>query len=286
MAAGASFLLLVLLLVALIVGVVVVVLLAASRRKRVAQPSCGACRYPVAGLEVLRCPECGADLRTVGILTPANSGPSRRMIATLLVVAWTLVLPVPAIYATMIVGRAVTIWTTSATATMTPRAPSHPYTVDVMVTGSHPPWAVSFDEARITAIGPGGQRSAALGVHLDGDRAVLPAADGQPERSGPFDAAIVQAWMDRAGVGAAEGSVDPIAASGEAQGIVDTVRSLAATSAAATGPAFSSVSVRSSSRRALPLWFPPVAIAFWLAVWSAVVLLIVRWARRSATARA
>ena len=32
--------------------------------------SCGACGYAVRGLEALNCPECGADLRTVGINRP------------------------------------------------------------------------------------------------------------------------------------------------------------------------------------------------------------------------
>lgn len=37
---------------------------------RVRQPVCAACRYPVAGAASFTCPECGSDLRHVGILTP------------------------------------------------------------------------------------------------------------------------------------------------------------------------------------------------------------------------
>lgn len=37
----------------------------------VAQPVCAKCRYSVGGLESHTCPECGGDLREVGILTPA-----------------------------------------------------------------------------------------------------------------------------------------------------------------------------------------------------------------------
>lgn len=33
-------------------------------------PSCGACAYDLSGLLTLRCPECGSDLRVVGIVTP------------------------------------------------------------------------------------------------------------------------------------------------------------------------------------------------------------------------
>jgi preprotein translocase subunit SecG len=36
--------------------------------------SCGACGYPVRGLSQLNCPECGADLRKVGINKGAGAG--------------------------------------------------------------------------------------------------------------------------------------------------------------------------------------------------------------------
>jgi ribosomal protein L34E len=49
-------------LVILIVGVSILVV-----RRRKTKPVCGACGYAVAGLEALKCPECGSDLREVGI---------------------------------------------------------------------------------------------------------------------------------------------------------------------------------------------------------------------------
>jgi len=60
----------VLLLGAVIVGAVVVSLVAAivRWRDRVRVACCGACRYPVEGLSTFTCPECGSDLRSVGIL--------------------------------------------------------------------------------------------------------------------------------------------------------------------------------------------------------------------------
>jgi hypothetical protein len=62
----------VLLIGAVIVGAAVVFLVAAivRWRDRIRVPSCGACRYPVEGLSTFTCPECGADLRGVGILVP------------------------------------------------------------------------------------------------------------------------------------------------------------------------------------------------------------------------
>lgn len=49
-----------------------------ARRLRVSSPSCAACRYDVRGLESFICPECGSDLREVGIITPDTPvGPGR-----------------------------------------------------------------------------------------------------------------------------------------------------------------------------------------------------------------
>jgi hypothetical protein len=39
-------------------------------RSGAGEPSCGACGYSATGLESFTCPECGNDLRRVGILTP------------------------------------------------------------------------------------------------------------------------------------------------------------------------------------------------------------------------
>jgi hypothetical protein len=48
----------------------VFVLLSRRQRRRVSRPSCGKCGYAVRGLPTFICPECGSDLREVGILTP------------------------------------------------------------------------------------------------------------------------------------------------------------------------------------------------------------------------
>lgn len=55
---------------------------------RPTEPACGECFYAVAGNDSLRCPECGSDLRQVGIILPKGRGQLR---TTLLVglIAWT-----------------------------------------------------------------------------------------------------------------------------------------------------------------------------------------------------
>jgi hypothetical protein len=73
----------------------------ALRRPPTRQPSCGHCGYAVEGLEALSCPECGSDLRKVGIETP-----KRRMLHPgLFILLWTLLLVIPYITAFTIAMR-------------------------------------------------------------------------------------------------------------------------------------------------------------------------------------
>lgn len=60
---------------------------------------CGGCGYCVRGIEGLTCPECGSDLREVGIVTPGN----RRSVSQwwAYVALWTLALPFPALVLSM-----------------------------------------------------------------------------------------------------------------------------------------------------------------------------------------
>jgi hypothetical protein len=53
------------------------------------ESACEACRYPAAGLESFTCPECGNDLRTTGIITPAMEI-SRRGTLVGAILAWTI----------------------------------------------------------------------------------------------------------------------------------------------------------------------------------------------------
>lgn len=55
------------------------------------EPACERCGYGVAGLTALACPECGVDLRKMGIITPAMELKRRGSLASALV-GWTLVI--------------------------------------------------------------------------------------------------------------------------------------------------------------------------------------------------
>lgn len=95
-------------LLATMVGVFLAWIAASARRplrtKRPALPSCGQCGYIVRGIGSLNCPECGADLREVGIVVerPRN----RRFRLVQFLVLWTLVMPLPAICISAVVAAA------------------------------------------------------------------------------------------------------------------------------------------------------------------------------------
>lgn len=52
------------------------------------EPVCGACRYPVRGLSTFTCPECGADLRDVGIIKTGASNGGLRWTITAWTIMW------------------------------------------------------------------------------------------------------------------------------------------------------------------------------------------------------
>lgn len=85
-------------------AVFMVVLVLRTRRRTpvVSEPSCGRCGYCVRGIPGLTCPECGADLREVGIVTP---GMRRGLGPVGWGIIWTLILPLPAFLFTEVLIR-------------------------------------------------------------------------------------------------------------------------------------------------------------------------------------
>jgi hypothetical protein len=63
-----------------------------GRKHRITEPECGKCGYCVRGVAELTCPECGSDLREVGILAPGDQRPRSRAKKLLI---WTLIAPLP-----------------------------------------------------------------------------------------------------------------------------------------------------------------------------------------------
>ena len=81
-----------LLLTVLVLAAIIAVVIRSSLKGggAIDQPSCGNCGYPTRGISELKCPECGADLRVVGILQPgegraALAGCVMPLLATILI---------------------------------------------------------------------------------------------------------------------------------------------------------------------------------------------------------
>lgn len=70
------------LVVLLVVGALLLGLSVGGRypgRPRIQVPSCGNCQYPVRGMPTFVCPECGADVRDVGIVLLRASDGNRKL---------------------------------------------------------------------------------------------------------------------------------------------------------------------------------------------------------------
>ncbi len=87
-----------LLLLGTIVGLIVL-WIRVFRRAGSALPHCRACGYPARGVSTFQCPECGSDLREVGIATAAD----KALGLGAFLLAWTLSLILPAFWLTDVV---------------------------------------------------------------------------------------------------------------------------------------------------------------------------------------
>lgn len=114
-----------------LVGVGLLVVLSQVLTKRRQGPmACGACGYPVEGLSALRCPECGADLRKVGIQPAVQRSSATSVVMALGVVG-----------VVFLLGFGVFVWLFTAQPS-TPMAPatlqSTPFTGSPSISASQP----------------------------------------------------------------------------------------------------------------------------------------------------
>lgn len=248
---------------------------------RVKQPVCGKCRYPAAGIAILRCPECGGDLREVGILTPAMMmrrapGPGTRLAAWTL--GWSLVgLAAAVAVAALVPARSLAIRTSPVQL----RADAG-LNVDVVqrVEGWSLASAPRTYELKLSHMA----KPAAAGVlafsgpdriirRVSGSAATEPSPVGRAA-----DAGTLGAWLGNVGVTPAE------LAAAELLQIVDGIAAQPVNMA--TDVASSSIWVYNGSsigvRQMTPWWLQVGLGGVWLAVWLSGLLLL---ARRGARGR-
>jgi len=115
-------------------------------KKRPATSVCGACSYSVDGLTTFTCPECGSDLRKVGIITPNQSRP---LPGWLKCIFFTIALPLPALIVSAIIIAFIgpTVNQRDVTWTITQPASASFKTAYVETTTRSTNWAQGFHTA-------------------------------------------------------------------------------------------------------------------------------------------
>ena len=261
-----------------------VVLTIVRARGKVTHPVCGGCGYAVEGLEVLRCPECGCDLREVGIMTPTMSrGLSPGAVAVLAAVAWTMLIPLPALIATRIVSSMIpTQYHNRITVTYGPGPNATFPTADITFDGRGRRPGQGFSVAQLRLLRADSTSSDSLVVDLAGQTCRIEPAGAPAAAEQPFDAAAVLDWMRAAGVAA-----DNDLAVVQSNDLYASVLTLPVNRSAATTGGFRSVTMGSTSAFRPKPWFMPLAFIVWGAIWLGGILLILRrYRRRRVAARA
>jgi hypothetical protein len=241
-------------------------------RKPVTSPSCGKCGYEVAGLEVLRCPECGGDLREVGINTPSVTARlTPRARARLFALAWTACIPYPAAMLTFMVDRSLPNgYEHFSQVTLQPGFAGYA-DVHIAFLGIGGVARRGYDEVEVTLRKTDGTSSLALEADLAKGTCRIEQADGSwREHDGPVDVDRVAEWMTAA-ADLGDGSY-----AGRAGAVMGIIQSVPRSGAAMTRSFFNSTSMSSGSRRVPRPWFMPTAVVVWGSIWLIGVGLILR----------
>ena len=264
------------------------------RRKAVTQPACGNCGYFVRGITTFTCPECGQDLREVGIVTPSTHAKGWSSDPVLRAALWTLLLPIPA-----------TILTVAAyDSPLTPRVQYA--TLQRTITGEAEPFreTIHLQQSDVVEYWPLVQQPppvnrsrmtlhvqgtmAVLQVHLPTNSCELYGPVNSWQGLGPFDRSAVLKWLERAGYDVEKDArLAPVA-----QAIVDAVHEtpninpqVALFGQDENGAALVVAQPVVNRGGSQPVdWAPLPYLGFWLLVW--VVGLIAIFRRRGAARRA
>jgi hypothetical protein len=268
---------------------------------------CGKCGYGVRGVGSLTCPECGADLREAGIVTPGRRGMVRPLAFVLL---WTVLLVPPAAVVSLIaLGLGPQVSTYGVFIDLQPTTAASSYTVNLRVYAAEAHVGVaSFPSSRPMPHGSGGSwivaplapgqvphsidlevsSSSQPGAVQERAMRIDPAAgtyrytrSGGPSASGrtPVEAAAMEQWLSSAGVAGGPQR------SAEAAELAMCINALIA-GQSPVGVTLFSANYRGSSYsgHAAP-WFVLALWALWIAVWAGGMALYFRQYRRRSVHR-
>jgi len=256
-----------------------VIAIQASRRRKLTGPVCGHCGYSVTGLTTMTCPECGGDLRAVGITTPSTSLGGNVVAAVMI---FTLLLGFIAAVATSGLISVVPVrHSYKRQVRLGPVSSAYP---NVLVQTSRTSWSGSFLPAAVTIeLEPAGANSTAssaqMTVHADGKYEFTTAGSrvvGQDE----FGESAVLEWLKAAGIDTTAADMQRKAARIVAEARIAARSGRAAKSqSSGSGSSMSSSSggdpadvfqnnstsqSNESHRPAVPFFLVPL---FWLSIW-------------------
>jgi len=232
-------------------------------------PVCGKCGYCVRGLPTFICPECGSDVRDVGIIVPGTKtfGPILRG------VIWTAAFALVAVATTIFIISDLDPVIHSCQqneALLAPRSnlyqrvDFHAYGSRVQWPFSQPPLAVTPQNVDVTLTPNAGN---SIVLHVTGYRMgydYVNAAGKTVRQASGLNADAVRDWMKSAKIDTSSGEV-----LAEARDIVQFVQDATSPSPAATfADTFGGYSTGGSWTGSAP-WQPafPIACLFWLVVW-------------------
>ncbi|HOW70852.1 MAG TPA: hypothetical protein PKY77_09650 [Phycisphaerae bacterium] len=270
--------------VILLLAIVVIVVLAILRLRRgqtVSVPVCGNCSYPVRGLPTFTCPECGSDLREVGIVTPTTRRPLPPLV---LAIIWTLILPVPAMVVSVVVIGVVPLVqeTTMNVHYLAPSSGAYAgldlesHSQNTVGSGIPiRPYELVF-ALRMNPGPAGDMKTSTMRMDVSSNRCSYLDAAGKPvEGSTGLSAETLRAWMAAAGVDTKKPQVQV-----EIAEIMSTIQSLLAGTMPSTGSIpFTNRGGGTSSNTSPPRWLVPSLGGFWLLVWLLGIIRIV-WKRK------
>ena len=241
------------------------------RRAATPEPACGRCGYFVTGLSGTVCPECGSDLRAVGILAP---GDVRQASAVLKLAILALLLPLPVVIGWRIVR---------------PVLPKRYQQMNFIRledprSGEYRRIVIDAFGSRWALRAPPSIPRTYFRVYTEGGAPLSFIIDLRPHRTmdaralkGPVFHSMEQVrpelLMDRI-VGDAEVRRKNIRLPAEMNGLVELLRSASTTGemTPTAGPAWYSVTNRGGVFPSMPIWMP----AFWAGLWLLLALLIAR----------
>ncbi len=250
---------------------------------RVAEPSCGKCGYAVRGLASLNCPECGSDLREVGIATPAMGRGAGPVMWALL---WSLLLPWLAIGVTALLAKRLMPMEVvkEMRRTIFVTAPYLNRTVTARMTGR----SVRFGDAGSFRAVPMTEltldlQSAAGPIHVDLPGGAWRYDDGKGRTvsgPGPFNAAVILQCLGDAGFDVTDSRIqsraaDIEAAVAEKPQAVSRFTRLRQDTPGGQPPVIAHPTFINAMPRPVP-WVFQAVVASWVVVWLAGLLWIVR----------